>query len=319
MAEKQNIEYTLKNDAFVVIEIIDCITKHHEANDRLQWGLEKHLGMDLSPYYYFSVNTQNLDKKVIPGKAYVNGIKTEDVKGLCRGEYLIKKELIKEPLTIDIESISAYKIHFLDLEHCDHLALEDEITVVGISDSNFSLLCSDDEKPSFNFYKANTQEEIQLEQFKFTNNSIYPWMRFKMPPFDIDVKVVTKKDDNKALLIIDESSIKDIEYSSLVNHNIYFSGVISEALYSDDYDMGIDDHYFYEKAIHFKKGCDLTVIVYLLEKKNLLCSLNGINYEPSKVEKMELKGDNDIFVTAYEYIFKSVKFRKSGTLSFIIS
>ena len=313
-----DIDYRLSSDDFSILDFIDCITKHHEPGDRLQWGLEQHLGIDLSLYYFFSVNRQNVDKKVIPGKAYVNGIEVEQVKGLERGEYLIKKELVKEPLIIDIECVPAYKITFLDLKYCDHLALEGENTVVGITDYRFSTMYSRNEKPGFIFYKAGTEEEVEVEEFEFTNNPSYPWMRFKMPPYDLDVKVIAKKDDKIGVLTIDESSIKDIEYSSLEGYNTYCSGIVSEALYSDDYDIGIEDHYFYERSIHFKRGTDLKVIVYLLEKRKLLCSLNGINYVPVKVSKEEIRGNDDKLVIVYEYLFKPVRFKKTGTLSFIV-
>lgn len=312
-----DIDYRLSSDDFSILDFIDCITKHHEPGDWFQWGLEQHLGIDLSPYYFFSVNRQNVDRKVIPGKAYVNGIETEQVKGLERGEYLIKKELVNEPLIIDIECVPAYKITFLDLKYCDHLALEGERTVIGITDYRFSTMYSRNEKPGFIFYKAGTEEEVEVEEFEFINNPSYPWMRFKMPPYDLDVKVIAKKDDRIGVLTIDESSIKDKEYSSIEGYNTYCSGIVSEALYSDDYDIGIEDHYFYERSIYFKRGTDLKVIVYLLEKRELLCSLNGINYAPIKVSK-EVRGNDNKLVIVYEYLFKPVRFKKTGTLSFIV-
>ena len=113
-------------------------------------------------YYYFSINTQNLSKKVIPGKAYVNGIETEYVKGLSRGEYLIKKELVKEPLEIRIESIPAYLVHVEQFKYCDVLALEKEKVSLSILDYEFNEFCINGYKPHFTFYKAGTKEEIKL-------------------------------------------------------------------------------------------------------------------------------------------------------------
>lgn len=314
----KDINYFLIDSDFEILDIIDCLTKHHDKDDHLQWGLESHLKMDLSPYYYFSINTQNLSKKVIPGKAYVNGIETEYVKGLSRGEYLIKKELVKEPLEIRIESIPAYLVHVEQFKYCDVLALEKEKVSLSILDYKFNEFCINGYKPHFTFYKAGTKEEIKLDKLEYFLNNIHPWLTFIMPVCDIDVVIEKVEDNLKEYLSIDESNIKDIEYSSFKNYNIYFSGIVSEALYSDDYDLGIEDHYFYEKRILFKKGRNLKVIVYLLEKRDIICSLNNVDYLPSKYEEIDVKGDDRVQRHIYSYLFQPVKFKKEGTLSFKI-
>ena len=308
--------YQLENDDFEIIDFEDGAEKHSN-NEYYSWGLEKVLNRNLQNYYYFSTNSMNTKKKLVPGDAYVNGIKAEIIPELSRGSYLISKDLVELPLKIRIESIKGILVHFTNLEYCDIVAFPDEKVSISIGDFHFNEYTSRNNKPVFKAVNHETGEEVELKNFEPFINNVHPWIRFNMPSFDVDITVSKAVDENKATLTIKDSSIKRYMYSSLEHRNIYICDIVSEAVYSDDYDFGIEDHYFFERKIIFRKETPLKVEINLIKDVNLICTLNDIEYEPSWKEEKKILGNNNILDTVYEYRF-DVVFKEEGILSFKI-
>ena len=125
--------------------------------------------------------------------------------------------------------------------------------------------------------------------------------------------------DVTGILTIDESGIESIEYSSLPHFNVNFSGIVSEALYSDDYDIGIRDHEFLERKIHFPIGARLKVEVYLLNEVDVSLFLNAKEYHPISIRMEKVTNSKGIMNEIYTYLFKPVTFYESGVLSFKIN
>ena len=311
----ESILYTLIDSDFEILNIEDGEKKHF-LNKHATWGVEAVLKRNLTKYYYFEVNQQNLEKNVVPGDAYVNGVKAMKVSE--RGQYIILKEEVSQPLEIHIENIEALRVYFLNLRNNDYLYLAHEKATISIFDYHINEYNNGRFKPKFTAFKHNTKEIVTLEEFEYYHNPTHPYLYFKMPPYDIDILVEKEEDDQKCKLIIDESGIKDIEYSLKENYNINCAGIVSEAIYSDDYDFGVEDHYFYERAITFKKGTRLKVVIYLLEERNVICSLNGIDYEPFRMSKEEVRDNDGKITLTYEYTFKPLEFKDEGVLSFRI-
>lgn len=308
--------YQIINGDFEVLEFQDGNEKHSN-NDYYSWGLEKVLNRNLQNYYYFSTNTMNIEKKLVPGDAYVNGIKAENITELGRGNYLIPKDLVEPPLKIQIKSVKGILIHFTNLTYSDIVALPNEKVSISIGDYRFSEYTFRQNKPVFKVKNHESGEEVELKGFETFVNNVHPWLRFYMPDYDVDITVEKAVDENKATLSIDKSPIKKYLYSSLKHANIYIDDIVSEAVYSDDYDFGIEDHYLSEGNIIFKKDTPLKVVLNLIKDINLVCVLNGIEYEPTYKEEKKILGSNNILDTVYEYRF-DVIFKDEGTLSFKI-
>ena len=305
-----NIKYSIKG-GFGLADLIDGKERHRDGG--LRWGLEAHLNRDLSDYYVIEVFQFNADRTAIPGDAYVNGVKAEAVEGVSRGNYVIKKSsIVKEPLNIQIEPIYGKIVNSPDLVCYRTVVIAGEKAVVNVSRDFLSLL-GEKEKPVFKFYKKDTDEEIQVKDFEFFNNPILPWCHFIMPDFDIDIRVDKEIDKNIFDLVIDDSGLKDIIFD-----RDYYDGVVSEAIYSDDYDFGIEDHYFYERRLSFAKGTLLKVEFYLKKKAEVSVFLGDEEYKDYEVREEVARGDdgNDIIVYFYRY---EVQLMKPSTLWFKVN
>ena len=301
--------YYLVDCDFSLLQFKDGKEEHRAPSKdgiQLTWGLEATLKRDLSNYYYFSVNRMNVKKGVIPGKAYVNDVEAECISDSL-GEYLIQRDLVKEPLAIRIESVPALRVSFRGISQFPVLGLAGQEVVVSFDSFEIGDICRGNHKPIFVAHRKDNDEVVELQKFSFTNNPVYPWASFLMPPFDIEIEVLQSADDSKATLHVDPKGLGEW----LVDKE----GIVSEALYSDDYDFGIEDHYFFERSIRFPKGKKLKVEFRLSEKKEVECLLNDVTYSPARCRKeLYYKGEERI---TYEYRF-DVTFREEGTLSFRI-
>lgn len=308
----QSIKYTLLNEDFDLLGLEDGAKKHHEPGDMVQWGLEVTLKRDLSGYYFFSTHLYNQEKGLIIDQALVNGVKAERCEGLGRGEFLIAKSRVRPPLRIEFVGVKALRIHFRNLTHSDALGLPGDNVDVSIFDYRFSSFSEGGSKPKFTAYRAGTEEEIALEGFSYFASAMTPSISFVMPPFDVDIDVGKVKDEDIAPLTVDPSGLDSHGFEGVST----LEGIVSEALYSDDYDAGIVDHEFGERRILFRKGARLKVELYLKERVDLSCSLNGVVYAPCSVEAKEVRVDEERLTTAYFYVFKPLVFLEEGTLSF---
>ena len=303
------IRYELVDSDFSLLQFKDGKEEHRPPSKtgiQLVWGLEATLKRDLSDYYYFSVNRMNIDKRVVPGKAYVNGVEAESIQKL-EGEYLIRRDAVEEPLRIRVESVPALMVRLRGIEQFPILGQAGQKVVVSLNANELDDLCGENYRPVFLARRQGSEEIIALKKFQFTHNPILPWLSFIMPPFDVEIEVKREIDDRKAVLTVDPKGLG--EY--LVDGD----GIVSEALYSDDYDFGIEDHEFYEKRIRFPKGRRLKVEFRLKEKKEVVCLLNDKAYSPVRIQELSYhKGKEKV---TYEYRFEVV-FVKEGILSFRI-
>ena len=311
-----DINYKIIDSDFEIIEFTDGKERH--SNDPFStWGLEYILKRNLVEYYYFSVNSVNEEKKCIPGDAYINDVKAETIKELSAGNYLIKKDLIQEPFIIKIESVNGRLIKFKNLKYSDSVGFPGEKIAITITDSEIFSYSYGDNKPKFIAHRLDNDEVVSLKDFEYYANKICPWLSFTVPNYDIYFEVVKAIDENKGTLIIDRTAIAQYEYARIPNYNIYFDGLITEAIYSDDYDVGVQDHYFYERKFIFNKGTPLTVEIYLLEEMKVICILNDEEYEPYKHEERLIAGNDRVKTPLHSYTFEPF-FKQSGTLSFKI-
>lgn len=302
------IEYSLVDSDFELLRFEDGKEKHVKQDPiapiQFAWGLEKVLNRDLSDYFYFCVNRMNVEKGVVPGNAYVNGVLAESLEGeFDRGEYLLPRNAVKGPLEIRVESVRALFIRFQGIKQFPSLALDGEKVTVDLDSYEMSKLLGRDRKPVFEAFVHETGQPLALEGLEYSANAILPWIRFVMPNQDVDIRVSAALDETKKRLIFDDSALR----------GILLDGLVSEALYSDDYDFGLVDHDFMEGSALFPLGSTLKVEVVLSEEKKIQCLLDDVSYAPIwfRPEKRES------YPNARRYRF-DVKFEKEGKVSFLL-
>lgn len=301
----EEIKYKLLNEDFTILKIYISVTKMNPLDEK----------EEKKEYYFFTVNTFNLDKRIVPIDATVNGIKAISLQNKYHGQYAIRKDLATEPLEINIESSPAHLIHFLNVKTKDSLGVGGERVEILISDPLFDRLALKGEKAKFRFFKSGTKEEIIVNNINFVPHPVASSLYFPMPEEDIDILIESEKDEDVTTLNVDESAIEEFEYTS----DIYnYPGIVTTALYSDYYDFGVADHYFYEKDILFYQGSELKVVIYLKEKKDVICLLNDKEYEVSSLEEQHLEYDDGHIDILYVYTYSPLLFLKKGILSFKI-
>lgn len=170
-------------------------------------------------------------------------------------------------------------------------------------------------------YRISDDLEVILEDYKFVHDVLgSEKLVFKMPKEDIYLKYTFIDDESIGTLTVDDSGIYDLEYGNNPGDNQNFKSCVTDALFSDDYDIGLTDHYFCGKTsvfnFHIKK--DLKIKLCLIKDINVVVELNGISYKFSSKEAKEIIDNNNEKANVFVYTYMPIKFEKSGTISFNI-
>lgn len=282
---------------FSLLSFKDGKAEHREGKGpvRFVWGLEATLKRDLRGFYYFEVNRMNVDKRVVPGDATVNGIKAETI---GRGEYLIPRDAVKEPFEIRVESIPALCVKDRSGAAYPVLGLPGEKVHMSFDSFRMGQYRKGKNRPVFAAYRHDDGTPIELAEFEYVDNPTYPWASFLMPECDVDLDISSGQDDSKATLHVDMNGLEGLLVGEM-------DAIVSEALYSDDYDFGVRDHYFYEGSIVFPKGATLKVEFALNENKTVRCLVNGKVYSPKRCHQNVYQGEGKP-LTVYSYRFEIV-------------
>lgn len=130
-----------------------------------------------------------------------------------------------------------------------------------------------------------------------------------MPEFDIFIKSTRVENNKLGVINIDLSNIKDILYKNSCN-----GSYVTQALFSDYYDLGFEDCGFDELDFtKFILGAKLKVVLKHIKEENAILLFNNKKYKTTQKNAVEYDK-----VNVYEYIFEDIDFSNEGTIKFLI-
>lgn len=206
--------------------------------------------------------------------------------------------------------ISKYKVIYNDFEEIIEDYEADSLVKIDFFFSDTSIFRN--EINAFEAFRLDNDLKVELKDFKHNIKAIGgESISFKMPNFDIRIKCFKVKNTRLCHLSVDVSNIKEI----LFGNNLTNGSYITQAIFSDYYDLGFSDYYFDElKTANFILNSKFKVVLMILEDKNVNLLFSGKIYKPAKKNLLKYNSK-----TIYEYIFTNIELNKEGIIKFEIN